>query len=360
MENFRAKHPGLTEEQLQIKYKIWEREKERLRLLEESENKKKYKNPFQEKDDNDDIAIYDGSLDIDGSHTGLVSDAAIVGAEISFIYPQYTGGVTKTTFSDSEGKFLIPRSFGSGNIFIKGGMDTILGIPYTGAFAMDGVFFHNYSAVTPFTHVANHIWNGTPTRIPDEAMYAVMDYIFDFIGVPHSDLSDIKRMFNNDPVKLTIDNERGAKEIQAINTLIDIHADLISALKANYEWELEPLKIQTYQEIGNALLTRVNGQDLRKYFENIFKFHISGQEKNHDKCCLSMLERASYEIRDALKSDGLECTSKIQGVNFMVKNEWKIKALEMTQDPKINDKKIWETIQSKTPDEVIPLINVPF
>ena len=40
MKSFREKHPGLTEEQLKIKYKIWEREKEREREINEAEQKK--------------------------------------------------------------------------------------------------------------------------------------------------------------------------------------------------------------------------------------------------------------------------------------------------------------------------------
>lgn len=357
MENFREKHPGLTEEQLQIKYKIWEREKERIRLLEEAENKKKYKDPFSEKDENDEMGFYDGSLDVDSSNSGVVSDGPIEGAEINFIYSRASQGIIKTTFSDSNGNFIVPRSFGSGTVVIKGGNDTVLGIPYKGSLEMDAPFFHSYRAITPLTHVANHIWNGTPTRIPVEAMCAVVDYIFDFMGIPHSDLN-ISKIFNDDHIKLTLDDVQGAKQIQAINTLIDIYADLIGGLKANYEWELEPLKIQTYREIGNALLTRVNGQESTNYFENIFKFHISGQDKTHDKCCISLLDRARSEIISALSSNASDSTLKIQSVNYMVKNEWIFKALDMTKDSKMTSKKMWNSIETQNVESVIPLINI--
>jgi hypothetical protein len=33
MKSFREKYPGLTEEQIRIKYKLWEREKEREKHL---------------------------------------------------------------------------------------------------------------------------------------------------------------------------------------------------------------------------------------------------------------------------------------------------------------------------------------
>ena len=49
MISFRAKYPGLSEDQLRVKYKIWQREKEIQRLLNEAEEKKKYKDPFSKK-----------------------------------------------------------------------------------------------------------------------------------------------------------------------------------------------------------------------------------------------------------------------------------------------------------------------
>jgi len=358
MKSFREKHPGLNEEQLQIKYKIWQREKDRAKLLEEAENKKKYKDPFTDDDEDDEMGAYDGSLDIDPGHGGVVSDAALVGSEVSFFYPPNFGGVVKTTFTDSNGRFIIPRSFGSGTISVRGGIDTVIGLPYTSHLHMDGPFLFSYRAITPLTHIANHIWNSTPTRMPREAMSSVIDYIFDFMGVPHTNLN-IDRMFNDDHVKLTIEGLQGAKEIQAINTLIEVHADLISGLKANNQWEFEGIKIQTYREIGDALLTRVNGQEMSNYFQDVFKFHMSGQEKIHDNCCLSLLERASYEIKQSLSNDSLESTSKIQAVNYMVKNEWTQKAIEMTQDIKITEKKLWNGIENKNTEEVIPLINLP-
>lgn len=357
MKSFRDKYPGLTEDQLRIKYKVWEREKERQRLLEES---KKYKSPW-DTHEHDDGGAYSGIFDVDSSQSGIVSDGAIRGASVSFIYPDnlsYKGSIVNT-ISNDNGSFLIPRSFGSGRVSVYGGTDTVLGLPHIGSFSMDGQFFHNYKSVTPLTHIANHIWDCTPTRTPREAIYLVIDYIFDFFKIPHNDINDIERIFNSDPIISTLEGYKGSKEIQAINTLIEVYAELIGSLKSNYREELEYRKMESYREIGDALLSVINGQSNINYSDDVFKYHISGQGSNHDRCCLELIYRASDMIKSSLSKDYKEATENIQAVNFMVKNEWIEKSLVMTQDSEITPKKIWASIDLKDTDPCIPIINIP-
>jgi hypothetical protein len=356
MISFRAKYPGLSEDQLRIKYKIWQREKETQRLLNEAEEKKKYKDPFSKKNENGEEGAYDGGLDIVFGHTGVVSDAALVGARVDFLYA-YSGGLIKTAITDSEGRFNIPSSFGSGEIVVSGGIDAVNGLPYRGGFRIDPPFFHKYQAITPLTHIASHIWKNTPTRIPQEALTIVLDYLPDFFGVKMEDVDH--SIFCKDPVLCTLEGVSGAKEIQAINTLIEVYADLISGLKSNNSSELEAQKLITYREIGDALLTRINGQESRNYFENVFKFHISGQKKNHDDCCLELINKASGIIKDSLDLESVECTSNIQSINLAVKSEWMEKALIMTEDKGITSSDVWRDIENKKPEDLINQLNIP-
>lgn len=356
MRSFREKYPGLSEDQLRIKYKIWQREKEIQRILNEAEEKKKYKNPFSKKNENGEEGAYDGALDINSSHTGVVSDAALVGARVDFIYA-YSGGLIKTAISDSEGRFNIPRSFGSGEIVVHGGIDSVNGLPYRGGFRIDPPFFSKYQAITPLTHIANHIWKNTATRIPQEALTIVLDYLPEFFGVKMGDIDH--SIFCKDPVLCTLEGVSGAKEIQAINTLIEVYSELISGLKANHSSELEGLKLITYREIGDALLTRINGQESRNYFDNIFKFHISGQKKNHDNCCLELISKASDSIKESLELESVKCTENIQAINLAVKSEWTEKALIMTEDKGITRSDVWKDIENKKPEDLIDQLNIP-
>jgi hypothetical protein len=355
MRSFREKYPGLSEDQLRIKYKIWQREKETQRLLNEAEEKKKYKNPFSRDDDEGEAGAYDGSLDIDGNQ-GVVSDAALAGARVNFLYA-HSGGLIKTAISDFEGRFNIPRSFGSGQIFVSGGIDAVNGLPYRGGFSIDPPFFNKYQAITPLTHITSHIWTNTATRIPQEALTIVLDYLPEFFGIQIGDVDH--SIFCKDHVKSTLEGLNGAKEIQAINTLIEIYSELISGLKANHSSELEELKLITYREIGDALLTRINGQESKNYFDNIFKFHISGQKKNHDDCCLELINRASDVIKGALDLGSVECTENIQAINLAVKSEWTDKALIMTEDKGITSSGVWRDIENKKPDDLIDQLNIP-
>lgn len=354
MKSFRDKYPGLTEEQLRIKYKLWEKEKEREKQLLES-LRKRDKNPFREDDEGDEGGVYDGSLDIDGTH-GIVSDAVLVGATVTFIYGR--GSVIKTTTTDSQGRFIVPRSFGSGRIIVTGGIDAVNGLPYKGEFCLDAEFFHKYHAVTPLTHIANHIWQNTPTRIPEEAMNLVLDYLSDFSGIPLEKI-DPALMFNDDHVKLTLDGVDGAKNIQAINTIIEVHADLISNLKANTEEEVDLKKRQTYLEIGNALLTKINGQENSNYVDSVFKFHATDLDKRYENCCTELISKASNILIDSLEKDVVQSTADIQAINLAVKTEWSQKALEMTNDPNATPNKVWNSIENKTVEGLLTQINIP-
>jgi len=353
MKSFRDKYPGLSEEQLRIKYKLWEREKEREKQLLESLKKR---NPFREDDDDGEAGMYDGALDIDGTH-GVVSDAVLVGANVTFIYSG-NGAPIRYTTTDSDGRFIVPRSFGSGKIIVSGGIDAVNGLPYKGEFVIDGDFFHKYRAITPLTHIANHIWTNIPTRVPEEAMNLVLEYLPDFSGIPLEKIDPLL-MFNDDHVKLTLNGVDGAKNIQAINTIIEVHADLISSLKANSEEEIDAHKKQTYLEIGNALLTKINGQESTNYVDDIFKFHSTACDKKHENCCSELISKASTILSNSIDKDFVESTEEIQALNLAVKTEWSNKALEMTNDPSVTPNKVWNSIENKTVEGLISQINIP-
>lgn len=352
MKSFRDKFPGLTEEQIRIKYKLWEKEKEREKELRESIEKRR--NPFKKDDDGDEGATYAGSLDTDGTQ-GVVSDAALVSSSVSFYYNNGNKVFTKT---DIDGRFSIPRSFGQGFVLVNGGVDSVNGLPYKGQYRIDSSFFHKYRAITPITHIASHIWDCTPTRIPEEAMNLVIDNISHLtnVKIPNIDTSFI---FNNDHVKITLDGIEGAKEIQAINTIIEIYSDLISALKSNKEDEIISNKIQVYKEIGNSLLTKVNGQESINYMEDFFKFHLSNQNKVHEKCCSFLINKAIKSISKALIKDTIQATKEIQALNLAVKSEWCDKSLHMTMDSNASPEKIWDSIEKKNPVDLITSINIP-
>ena len=66
MKSFRNKYPGLSENQLLIKYKIWQREKETQRLLNEAEEKKKYKETYKVLDSN--LGLYSFTTNLCTKH----------------------------------------------------------------------------------------------------------------------------------------------------------------------------------------------------------------------------------------------------------------------------------------------------
>jgi len=353
MKSFREKFIGLTEEQIKIKHKLWEREKEKERLLRESLEKKR-RIPFKEDDEGDEGGGYAGSLDIGGSH-GVVSDAALVASDVTFHYNNGNKVFTKT---DLSGRFNIPRSFGSGFVIVNGGTDSVNGLDYKGQYRIDSAFFHKFLAITPITHIASHIWDCTPTRTPDEAMNLVIGNL--------SHLSEVKLpaidknlMFNDDHVKLSLRGVDGAIQIQAINTIIEIYSDLIGALKSNHESEIIANKIQTYREIGDSLLGKVNGQVSINYIDDLFKFHLSNQDKIHEKCCSFLINKAIKSINKALSKDIIESTKEIQALNYAVKSEWCNMSLNMTMDKGATPEKIWEGIEKKNPALLVNSINIP-
>ena len=352
MKSFRDKFPGLTEEQIRIKYKLWEKEKEKEKEIRESIERKR-KNPFKEDDEGDEGGVYAGSLDLNGTH-GVVSDAALVSSDVTFSYSNGNKVFTKT---DSNGLFNVPRSFGSGYIIVDGGVDSVNGLSYKGQYRIDATFFHKYRAITPITHIASHICDCTPTRTPEEAMNLVIENISHLtdIKIPNIDKGFI---FNQDHVKVSLDGFEGAKEIQAINTIIEIYSDLIGALKSNSEDEIISNKIQTYKEIGNSLLTKVNGQESINYMDDIFKFHLSHQEKIHESCCSFLINKAIKSINKALLKDTIQATKEIQALNLAVKSEWCDKSLHMTMDYGATPQKIWDSIDKKNPLDLIDSINI--
>jgi len=287
MKSFRDKFPGLTEEQIRIKYKLWEKEKEKEKEIRESIERKR-KNPFKEDDEGDEGGVYAGSLDLNGTH-GVVSDAALVSSDVTFSYSNGNKVFTKT---DSNGLF---------NLVIE-----------------------NMSHLTD-------------------------------IKIPNIDKGFI---FNQDHVKVSLDGFEGAKEIQAINTIIEIYSDLIGALKSNSEDEIISNKIQTYKEIGNSLLTKVNGQESINYMDDIFKFHLSHQEKIHESCCSFPINKAIKSINKALLKDTIQATKEIQALNLAVKSEWCDKSLHMTMDSGATPQKIWDSIDKKNPLDLIDSINI--
>lgn len=353
MRSFREKYPGLTEEQLRIKYKIWEREKQREQELYESLKKKI---PFWYRDGDDDTGDYAIFGDF-GSHgtSGVASDAPLSGAEVSFLYAD---GSIRKEYTDLEGKFTTPSDFYEGDIVVRGGKDIVTGVDYQGEFKVDAEFFFKYKAITPFTHVANHIWLNTPTKTPDEAMSVTLNYISDFIGMQLPEI-DPDSLFNDDHVKLTIDGVHGAKEIQAINTLIEIYSDLIGNAEAKKEYEILDQKKKTLEEIGNALLVKINGQTNKTYSQNIFEFHDVTIGKKYKDCCSHLITKASDLISNALSKDPIEATSHIQALNLAIKTEWAKKAFSMTEDPSITKYLVWESIENKNLNNLVPTINLP-
>jgi hypothetical protein len=286
---------------------------------------------------------------------GVVSDAVLSGSKIKFVYPN---GNIEYAESDENGEFQSPPDFIEGDIIVQGGIDTVTGLPYKGEFIIDAEFFFKYGAITPLTHVANHIWLNTPTRIPEEAINVVLNHIPEILGISIPKI-DPDKMFNKDHVKLTLEGVEGAKEIQAINTLIEIHSDLIGSTEANNEDEIKFSKCKALTSIGNALLTKINQQTIKNYVDSIFEFHDIEVSKKHKECCLGLIGKASSIINECLSKDMTEATSNLQALNLAVKSEWSQKALEMTQDQNVTKTSIWEKIENKETKDLLSAVNLP-
>jgi hypothetical protein len=346
MRSFRDKFPGLTEEQIRIKYKIWEREKQReIELLESL----KRKIPFKFDEGDDDTGDYGFGGDL-GFH-GFVSDAAIKDSTITFIYPD---GLTKTTATDHEGGFDTPIDFKEGDILVKGGTDTVTGMPFIGEFLVDAEFFFKYKSITPLTHVANQIWLNTDTKKPEEALDLLLNNISEFTGIPLSEF-DKDHIFCNDPVKLSFQGVRGAKEVQAINTFLEVHTELMSNTEANLKEEIEENKKKSYLKISSSLLDKINGVSSK----SLIQIDDMNVDSKYKECFYSMLNKASDLILEHLSKDHLDATTNIQALNLAVKKEWVNKAFEMTTREDIDSDSIWNEIENKSTSQLLKEISVP-
>lgn len=351
MRDFLYKYPGLNPEEARIRHKIWLKEREHeLKLLEAL----KRKNPFNDNED-EDFGSWDNSLYTgDGfpGHQGVVSDAAISGANLTFVYPD---GSVKYSITDQFGRFETPIDFTKGDIIATGGIDTVTGLPFVGEFVIDADFFFRYSAITPITHIANYIWNNTDTQTPDEALDLVLNHFPDFMGISVN-LTNNSKIFSNDPVKLTLEGVYGAKEVQAINTIIEVYTELIGNTEANFEEEVFDKKKKAYSEIAHSLLHRIVNENSLKYSLDI---HDSNLNDNHKECCNILLNKAYSLIASYLEKDKHEATSSIQSLNLAVKSEWAKKALIMTNNENIDKDLLWKSIIHRNHKKLESSINLP-
>ena len=356
MIDFQHKFPGLSKEEALFRYKLWIKERDNEKKILEA---LKRKLPFTSKED-DDTAGYDDSLfgsnfgfaGGDSVQHGVVSDAAISGAELTFLYKD---GTVKTTTTNHTGEFTVPDDFTEGDIISKGGIDTVTGFPFNGEFIVDAEFFFKYKAITPLTHVANFIWNNTDTRTPEEALDLVLGSFPEFIGISISSI-DKDAVFNNDHVRLTLEGIDGAKEVQCINTLLEVYAELIGSTEANLEEEIPENKKRVYNEISISLLEKINNNDSSKHS---LELHHSSVEETHKECCRDLINRAHSMIYDTLNLDSVGSTTTIQAINLIVKAEWAKKALEMTSNSKSNKTSVWKEIENKVPGNLLFNMKLP-
>ena len=353
MGNFRERFQGLTEEQLRIKNRVWEREQflreanERA-IFEAEQNKFKDVVFFGRDDDNYDFGDWAGPFEGNGGH-GVVSDGPLSGATVSFHY----NGITITTLSDDNGNFQVPWTFKTGVVTISGGKDIVTGEDYKGEFKIDGNFFGKYKAVTPLTHIANHIWMNTTTDLPEQAMDLVLNSLPGLLGITLPEI-DKDCLFNDDHIKLTINGVHGAKEIQAINTMLDIHAEIVGNAVATTNDEISSAKSTAYESIANQLLGNINGNcsDLT-VAENTELLDC------HKECCKTLIDKANAIIIKSVNKEVEESTKEIQSVNMAVKSEWSHKAFEMTNNEDITSNDLWKSIENKTHKSLINSVNIP-
>lgn len=353
MGNFRERFQGLTEEQIRIKNRVWEREQflreanERA-IFEADQNKSKNVVFFGRDDDNYDFGDWAGPFEGNGGH-GVVSDGPLAGATVSFHY----NGIIQTTLSDDNGNFQVPWTFKTGIITISGGKDIVTGEDYKGEFKIDGNFFGKYKAVTPLTHVANHIWMNTPTELPEQAMDLVLNSLPGLLGITLPEI-DKDCLFNDDHIKLTINGVHGAKEIQAINTMLDIHAEIVGNAVATTNDEITSAKSTAYESLANQLLGNINGNhnDLT-VAENTELLDC------HKECCKTLIDKANAIIIKSVNKEIEESTKEIQSINMAVKSEWSHKAFEMTNNEDITSKELWKSIENKTQNNLINSVNIP-
>ena len=354
MGNFRDRFQGLTEEQLRIKNKVWEREQvlreETERAIFESEqNKNKNVVFFGKDDDNYDFGDWAGPFEGNGGH-GVVSDGPLAGATVTFL--SY-GNIEQVVLSDENGNFQVPWTFKTGVITISGGKDIVTGEDYKGEFKIDGAFFGKYKAVTPLTHVANHIWMNTPTELPEQAMDLVLNSLPGLLGISLPEI-DKDSLFNDDHIKLTMEGVNGAKEIQAINTMLDIHAEIVGNAVATTNDEITSAKVTAYENLANQLLGNINGNG-----NNLTVGENTELLDCHKECCKTLIDKANAIIIKSVNKELEESTREMQSVNMAVKTEWSHKAFEMTNDEEITSKDLWKSIENKTQKDLINSVNIP-
>ena len=354
MREFIYRYPGLTPEQARIRHKIWlkEREEEEQRLLEAL----KRRDPFSSKED-DDMGDYDSSLYSDTQNGGMpvygfVSDAPISGAKIIY---SYSDGSSKWGLSDTNGRFKPFSDFRSGDLIVSGGIDTVTGILFQGELIIDAEFFLKYKTISPFTHIANHIWNNTDTKTPEEAMDLILEHFPGFIGIPIESI-DKDKVFNDDHVKLTLEDIDGAKEIQAINTLIEIYSEIIGNTRANNQGEILQMKKKVYDEIAIGLLHRISHLTGSVHSIDLHDLNISD---THKECCTDLIDKAYSLIIGSIGKDSINATKNIQAINMAIKSEWAQKALAMTDNSDANKENVWDSIINKDPSNLLSQVNLP-
>jgi hypothetical protein len=347
--DFRSKHPGLSEDQLRFKFEIWKRE----RSLFESQKDRKI--PFSYEEGDNDTGDYSMStLGGFGSAAGVISDAPLSGSTVTFLYPD---GTTNQTVSDSKGRFNLPNDFSDGDILVRGGVDIVTGLEYLGEFKIDGEFFLSYNSITPVTQIANNLWLNTPTVHPSQVLELLIKFLPKAFGI-NLPVTNYSRLLNDDHVRLTIEGVEGAKELQALNTLIEIHSDLIANTEANHSHEVLANKNKAIESISNAILVDLRYSVSSNYFEDIFTFHDIPVSTQYKDCCKHLLNQATSIVTECLAMENKDATLKMQALNMAVKSDWTGKALEMTQDKKASPEKVWDLIQHKDAENLVSTITL--
>jgi len=163
---------------------------------------------------------------------------------------------------------------------------------------------------------------------------------------------------NDDHVRLTIEGVEGAKELQALNTLIEIHSDLIANTEANHSHEVLANKNKAIESISNAILVDLRYSVSSNYFEDIFTFHDIPVSTQYKDCCKHLLNQATSIVTECLAMENKDATLKMQALNMAVKSDWTGKALEMTQDKKASPEKVWDLIQHKDAENLVSTITL--
>jgi hypothetical protein len=169
------------------------------------------------------------------------------------------------------------------------------------------------------------------------------------------DLSKINgSLLGEDPIKSTLLGKEGSKELQAINTLIEIFSDIIGNTNATNEGEIIKCKNEVYSHISDQLLKKINGEDIG----NLIDIRHYNLKENHLECCETLIENAKKNLIKCISDDCEKTTKEIQSVNLAIKSEWSKKAFDMTSDPECSITSIWKSIKSKKNDSLKDQINL--